>query len=66
MLDLFMKMLAVKRIYVYLIMSLQAPPLTLFYIQGIVGVRLSGFKSRLRHHKGNKGLAQKWVNPLFV
>ena len=24
------------------------------------------FKSRLRRQKRNRGLAQKWVNPLFV
>ena len=31
-----------------------------------MGVRLSGFKSRLRHHKRNGGLADSSVNPPFL
>ena len=34
----------------FLSLSRHIPAFPLFYIQGLEGVRLSGFKSRLRHH----------------
>ena len=32
-----------------------------YCIQGLVGLRLCGFESRLRHHKDFRGLAQFWL-----
>lgn len=54
MLDFFTDMLIIAGIMTYPLMSLTVTVFPQFPIQGLMGVRLSRFKSRLRHHKKSR------------